>query len=253
MATVTVAPRIGIGPALRKARLLRGKSIEEASRETRIRADYLRALEAERFDDLLGDVYVRGFLRTYSTYLGLDGDKTVAAYSDRVGPHGPMLPDAQPAPAQQPKSPHPHLPAIVRRHPSWTFMVGVALLVLGVFAAIGLLSRNPPETGAQSSTAPITTDIPVLPPSVTVGVQAVKRVTVTVAVDRGQEQTFVLKPGELRSFDGSTRIDLTLAPGGRARVTVNGHRIGTPGSEGVPFVAIYGPNQFRGSPSPSGD
>ena len=167
MAAVAVAPRIGIGPALRKARLLRGKSIEEASRETRIRADYLRALEAEGFDDLLGDVYVRGFLRTYSTYLGLDGDKVVAAYSDRVGPHGPTLPDAQPAPAQQPKSPHPHLPAIVRRHPSWTFMVGVALLMLGVFAAIGLLARTPTDSSAQSSTAPITTDIPVLPPSVT--------------------------------------------------------------------------------------
>lgn len=253
MAAVAVAAKIGIGPALRKARLLRAKSIEEASRETRIRADYLRALEAERFDDLLGDVYVRGFLRTYSTYLGLDGDRVLAAYSDRVGPHGPTLPEAQPAPAQQPKSPHPHLPAIVRRHPSWTFMVGVALLVLGVFAAVGLLSRTPPDGGTQSTVAPVTTDIPVLPPSVTVGVQAVKRVTVSVTVDRGKEQTFVLKAGELRSFDGSTRIDLTLDRGGRAHVTVNGHRIGTPGSEAGPFVAIYGPNQFRGSPSPSGD
>ncbi len=62
----------GIGPALRKARLLRGKSIEEASRETRIRADYLSALERERFDALLGEVYVRGFLCFFYIYLGLD-------------------------------------------------------------------------------------------------------------------------------------------------------------------------------------
>ena len=48
----------GIGPVLRKARLVRGKSIEEASRETRIRAEYLQALERERFENLLGDVYV---------------------------------------------------------------------------------------------------------------------------------------------------------------------------------------------------
>jgi hypothetical protein len=252
VAAVEVAPRIGIGPALRKARLLRGKSVEEASRETRIRADYLRALEGERFDDLLGDVYVRGFLRTYSTYLGLDADKVLAAYSDRVGPHGPTLPDALPAPAQQPKSPHPHLPAIVRRHPSWSFMVAVALLVLGIFAAVGLLSRTPPVGGIESPAAPVTTDIPVLPPAVSVGVQAVKRVEVTVVVDGGKPQTFVLKPGELRSFSGSTRIDLQLDRGGRARLTVNGHRIGAPGVEEAPFTAIYGPNQFRGSPSPSG-
>jgi hypothetical protein len=71
----------GIGPALRRARLLRNKSIEEASRETRIRAEYLQAMERERFDDLLGDVYVRGFLRTYSSYLGLDAEKVVAIYA----------------------------------------------------------------------------------------------------------------------------------------------------------------------------
>src|SRR2546425_7719550 len=76
----------GIGPALRKARLLRGKSIEEASRETRIRAEYLKALEGERFDALLGEVYVRGFLRSYSSYLGLDSDKVLTVYNRHFGP-----------------------------------------------------------------------------------------------------------------------------------------------------------------------
>src|SRR5438477_12466499 len=70
--------RTGIGQALRKARVERGKSIEEASRETRIRAEYLQALERERFDVLPGDVYVRGFLRSYSSYLGLDPKKVLA-------------------------------------------------------------------------------------------------------------------------------------------------------------------------------
>ena len=50
-----MAKATGIGPALRRARLVRGKSIGEASRETRIRAEYLQALERERFDNLLGD------------------------------------------------------------------------------------------------------------------------------------------------------------------------------------------------------
>ena len=72
---------IGIGPALRKARLLRGKSLEEASRETRIRAEYLQALERESFDRMLGDVYVRGMLRSYSSYLGLDPTKVVTVYN----------------------------------------------------------------------------------------------------------------------------------------------------------------------------
>jgi len=54
-----------VGPALRKARQARGVSIAEASRDTRIREQFIRALEGEDFDRLLGDVYVRGALRTY--------------------------------------------------------------------------------------------------------------------------------------------------------------------------------------------
>src|SRR2546423_4099674 len=100
--------RTGIGQALRKARVERGKSIEEASRETRIRAEYLHALERERFDVLPGDVYVRGFLRSYSNYLGLDPDKVLArvagappGHRDGSGPGAfrdvPTVPD-MPAP-----------------------------------------------------------------------------------------------------------------------------------------------------------
>ena len=92
----------GIGPALRQARLARGKSIEEASRETRIRPEYLQALERERFEALIGDVYVRGFLRSYSTYLGLEPNQVLSVYNRHFGPPRPMVPapahDAHPGP-----------------------------------------------------------------------------------------------------------------------------------------------------------
>ena len=50
---------MGVGSALRKARTKRGLTLEEAARDTRIRADLLGALEDEDFDRLMGDVYVR--------------------------------------------------------------------------------------------------------------------------------------------------------------------------------------------------
>ena len=71
---------IGVGSALRKARERRGITLDAASRDTKLHIDQLRALEAEDFEALLGDVYVRGSLRTYSQYLGLSPDKVVAAY-----------------------------------------------------------------------------------------------------------------------------------------------------------------------------
>src|SRR5205085_4395634 len=59
----------GVGTALRAAREEQGLSIEEASRDTKLRSDQLQALEDERFERLLGDVYVRGSLRSYARYL----------------------------------------------------------------------------------------------------------------------------------------------------------------------------------------
>jgi helix-turn-helix protein len=250
MAVDTVAS-VGIGPVLRKARLLRRKSIEEASRETRIRADHLRALERDRYHDLLGDVYVRGFLRSYSTYLGLDADKVLEAFNRRFGPHDPALPEAAPAPARQPRSPHPYLPSVVRRHPSWTFLVGVALCMLGAFAAVGLLSGSTPVTGASAPPLAGRASIPVLPPEVSVGVQALRPVEVTVSIDGAASHTFALRAEEVRSFSGTTRIKIALARGGRARLMVNGHRLGTPGEPSLPYVRSFGPEDFRETASPS--
>ena len=51
--------------------------------DTKIRAKYLRALEDERFDVLPGETYVKGFLRTYAEYLGLDGQLYVDEYNSR--------------------------------------------------------------------------------------------------------------------------------------------------------------------------
>ncbi len=61
-----------LGETLRRARLAKGVTIEDAERVTRIPRKYLEALESENFGILPAPVYARGFLRSYSGYLGLD-------------------------------------------------------------------------------------------------------------------------------------------------------------------------------------
>ena len=61
-----------LGARLIGARESRGLTIEDAERDTRISRRYLQALEAEQFDAIPAPVYARGFLRSYSQYLGLD-------------------------------------------------------------------------------------------------------------------------------------------------------------------------------------
>jgi cytoskeleton protein RodZ len=72
-----------IGSSLREARQRQDIDLAEAERAVMIRAKYLRALEQEDFDVLPAQTYVRGFLRTYADFLGLDGQLYVDEYTSR--------------------------------------------------------------------------------------------------------------------------------------------------------------------------
>jgi cytoskeleton protein RodZ len=72
-----------IGNSLREARFRQQLEFGELEQATKIRARYLRALEEESFDTLPAQTYVKGFLRTYADYLGLDGQLYVDEYNSR--------------------------------------------------------------------------------------------------------------------------------------------------------------------------
>jgi hypothetical protein len=72
-----------IGNSLREARLRQGLDFPELEQSTKIRGKYLRALEQEEFEQLPGPTYVKGFLRSYAEYLGLDGQLYVDEYNSR--------------------------------------------------------------------------------------------------------------------------------------------------------------------------
>jgi cytoskeletal protein RodZ len=80
-----------IGNSLREARLRQGLDFPEIEQGTKIRGKYLRALEEEHFDVLPAQTYVKGFLRSYAEYLGLDGQLYVDEYNSRfvVGEEDP--------------------------------------------------------------------------------------------------------------------------------------------------------------------
>jgi hypothetical protein len=72
-----------IGNSLREARLRQHLDFPEVEQATKIRGKYLRALEDEQFDVLPAQTYVKGFLRSYAEYLGLDGQLYVDEYNSR--------------------------------------------------------------------------------------------------------------------------------------------------------------------------
>ena len=69
-----------LGELLKEARQSKGVSLEKVEEELRIRTKYLQALEEEDFSIMPSEVYIKGFLRNYAIYLGLDAEEVRALY-----------------------------------------------------------------------------------------------------------------------------------------------------------------------------
>jgi len=240
-------PGTGIGPALRKARQSRGKSIEEASRDTRIRGEYLQALEREAFGSLRGDVYVRGFLRSYSSYLGLNPDKVVSVY---VRSMGKAVDDVPEPPPVQPLR-HASLHKMLYRRGNWKLAVAFAVVLLAIAGGVGLLSRGstaPPPSGPPHSPATGLTT----PANVSVTITPTKRVGAVVVVDGLPAFSGILQKDTPKTFSGASLIRVKLDKGGVAKLTVNGKDIGAPGTPNAPYTAPFEPDTFRPTVAPPG-
>ena len=69
-----------VGTILREARLAKRLSLAEAEKGTSIRSRYLEALERDEYDKTPGEVFLKGMIRNYGNFLGLDGPELVNMY-----------------------------------------------------------------------------------------------------------------------------------------------------------------------------
>lgn len=74
-----------LGQFLKKEREHRGIKIQEIANETNIGSGFLEALEEDNYDDLPGKVFVRGFLRAYANFVGLDAEDVLNRHSQILG------------------------------------------------------------------------------------------------------------------------------------------------------------------------
>jgi len=70
-----------VGQFLRRQRQEKRLSVEEISRATRVPTTSVERIEADRFDELPGEVFVRGFLKSYARAVGAAPDDVLAQYT----------------------------------------------------------------------------------------------------------------------------------------------------------------------------
>lgn len=234
---------VGVGDALRRVREKRGLSIDEASRDTRIRREFLDAIEEDDFGRLLGDVHVRGCLRTYASYLRLSPDKVITAYAASL-PEG-----TEPVVLSIPPQPEPVL-GRRRRRDDHRLLVMIAATVLVLAGAFGVLSARQPAPEPADLPSPPSGGPVVVGRGITVALLARAPVQVTIVADGAEPEVFSLEVGEGRSFHAESTMSVRLSEGGTARLTVSGRDEGFVGVPGEPWHDTY--EYGSASPSSSG-
>ena len=212
-----------IGASLREARARQGLDIDAMEQRTKVRAKYLRFLEDERFDQLPGDTYTKGFLRVYANELGLDGQLYVDEYNSRFA----MGDDEQ---RPRTRRVDPGRQRRQQRRESRLVVVGLGLIVVVTALVIAAWKFGGPDSPTVDGLRPRTT-------AATGSGSSVQRVTVEIRAVGGPSYVEVwrgsssgrqlyagtLEKGQVQRFR-NTRIFLSVRRPERVAVTINGVR-----------------------------
>ncbi|MGZ6825856.1 MAG: helix-turn-helix domain-containing protein [Mycobacteriales bacterium] len=251
-----------LGAALREAREAAGRTVEQVSADTRIRATLVRDLEADRFGSSGGSVYARGHIKSIASTLRVDAAPLLALFDRAQGTAAPAVPLlADPAPAE---------PAVTsfggsafaasaaaltpeRTGPRWGLALGGAAAVLGVILGIGYLSSpgsSGPSPAALGSSTPSATPSPAAPAPVTTpppdSVASKPAVTGAqlrlrliggdswVSVSNGTSTLFegLLHNGEFKDFSDPTRLKVVVGNAYAVNLNCGGKDSGPAGGSG---------------------
>ena len=180
-----------IGNSLREARLRQTLDFPEIEQGTKIRAKYLRALEEEQFDVLPAQTYVKGFLRSYAEYLGLDGQLYVDEYNSR------FVVGEEESPARPRRSAPSSRGVRVQSRVVLLTLLGIATVTALVIVA---WTRGEPETKEPvglGTAAPSVTPKPAAPSNLARLIVTAKRGNCWLQVHRGSATGRILYQGTL--------------------------------------------------------
>jgi len=225
-----------LGEEFRSAREARGLTLSDVAEAIHIRSVYLNAIEQDDWPAIGAPVYVRGFLRTYARFLGLDAEAAVARFNELAPPERPAASVAS------------AVDTTPRGGPSIWVAVGtiVALLLVGFVGwewwqyahganegAVAEATAAPQPTaapaesgasapaGAAPSAAPSARVAP--PVAHRLALTVVERSWVRVTVDGTTRLEGIFPAGTARSFTG-TAADVRAGNAAGVTVSVDGRR-----------------------------
>lgn len=240
-----------IGDILRAEREKQGISVKDVEKATSIRALYIQAIDEGNYKILPGEVYLKGFIRNYANFLGLNGQEMVNMYRQS------LTPDVQPVQVQPDPIPPEKQPPAKGSSAKWIIALLVVLLLAGLaWLAMSMWETptppvQPPKPAPQAQPVKPTPTPPQQTPAAPTAPTASP--VVIVAKYTAESWTLVTADGKDiyegipkigQSFTWTANKSITLRLGNAAGVslTYNGQPQGKLGEDGEVIVKTYPAN-----------
>lgn len=217
-----------IGKELRKAREDKGLSPEDVYSKTKIHADVIRALEDDRFQDMQ-PVYTKGFLKTYTRFLGLDTEEFLREYQKLVPSSASYVKKRVEVNSLKEKAVrvilNPTFKIIFKKY----FILAAVIFVIGSF--ILLISRHKREAKLETKKAAeqahaVSAPVAVKDSSpVKVTVRARDNCLLRVKLDGKLIYSDVFSSGMVDSWQAKDKIELYVGNAGGIDLEINGKLI----------------------------
>jgi cytoskeleton protein RodZ len=232
-----------LGEEFRSAREARGLTLSDVAEQIHIRSVYLNAIENEDWKSIGAPVYVRGFIRTYARFLGLDAESAVARFNQTVPAERPSAAVTASA-LDESDAPRPSLWAIVG------IVLAVALVGFVGFEywqythpgppALVVVTPAPQPSASAPDAAPATpaaSGSPAAPATPAPGrphqleIRLTERSWLRVAIDGTTQLEGIFPAGTTRRFTGKV-AEVRAGNAGGVVVGLNGRPSAPMGKEG---------------------
>jgi Helix-turn-helix domain/Domain of unknown function (DUF4115) len=209
----------GLGEFLRRERELRHISLDDVAERTKISRRYLEAIEQGQYDRLPGETFVRGFIRSYAQFVGLDPQDTLLLYNQSRMDHdvAPLWTERI-SPARRTWNE----PSLV-----WLLVVGV-LIVGGVLVGVVGFLEGPNLLRLISSPPPDAVNTPTGGAPLILTAIADSDTWLRVAIDEREPQDMVLRAGQSTKWMGRERFVLSIGNARATRLRLNGRDLSMP-------------------------
>lgn len=238
-----------VGQILRAEREKKNLSVKDVEHATSIRALYITSIEADDYKVIPGEVYLKGFIRNYANFLGLNSAELVDLYRESQAKAAPEA-VVTPQPAVVDESPKINLLSMISPKLAATAIILVAVIGIGFWAYGGQQSPSvpqkvqPPAEQAQQVPEAPAPAVPVKPANTKpVYVQAKFSEECWTQVTADGKRIYEGTPKKDESFTWEAQETLAIKAGnaGAMDVTWNGQPQGKLGKKGDVVTKTFTP------------